>query len=308
MENIDFKQLRRLWNLKLVIETGSVKKAAVHANVTSSAVSQSITSLEAELGRKLLFRKKEQILPTEFGLQVVSLAAAAFESFFEMQKNVFTSCITAPKLAWLDFAACESLAVDVLPGIIQRLRKRFPEIRLKVKSGRSAALTQMVGKGELCMALVEDNDFIKGVTVHTIGTDQLGFFCSPQAKAAYANRPQDLFKHLGLGVLAPGPEGHPSHFTRLMKPIDKTLRPVLASESYELLRTAAAEGAVVAVLPARVAARRPGDLVEVFPSEQNQKNLASFKIHLVSEVGCTAQENALLAKELQEILNSSIKN
>ena len=71
MEEINFSHLKRLWNLKIVIESGSVKRAATRANVSSSAISQSISGLEELLGRKLLLRKKDRLLPTEYASQLL---------------------------------------------------------------------------------------------------------------------------------------------------------------------------------------------------------------------------------------------
>jgi DNA-binding transcriptional LysR family regulator len=305
MQEIDFKQIKRLWTLRLVVETGSIKRAAVRANVTSSAVSQAITGLEGDLKRKLLLRKKGQLLPTEHGRQLLLSAESAFSGCFDLQKNLSSgTCALLPKIDWLDFAATESLAIDILPQIMRRLRTQLPDIRLKVKSGRSAALTLLVKKGELCMALVEENDFMEGVTCIPVSEDRLGLFCS--VKEPIRNLGLKTIEKLGVGILSAGSEGHSRHYSKFIKILGQNFKPTLTGESYEILRAAAVEGSIVAVLPTRVAHRRPHELIEISPHVLGAPKTAvsNYQIFLVSEPGCSAEENAYLAQEIKSIIQA----
>jgi DNA-binding transcriptional LysR family regulator len=304
MSEINFNQLKRLWNLKLVTETGSIKKAAVRANVTSSALSQSISGLENELGRKLLIRNKEKLLPTEHGIRLLRDADSAFSACFDLQQRLSGTCSFVPKMTWLDFAASESLAFDVLPKLMQSLRLQLPHLRLKVKSGRSRALTALVRKAELCMALVEENDFMDGVTVTPIAEDRLGFFCSSHESIARLGN--KVFDKLGVAVTAAGSEGHSLYFSKFIRTLGSGFKPTLTSESYEILRAAAVEGSVVSVLPTRVAKRKPYELVELFPSKEAEKFASqSYKLCLISEPGCSSEENEFLANEIRSIVSAT---
>jgi DNA-binding transcriptional LysR family regulator len=306
MQEINFNQLKRLWNLKLVVDAGSIKRAAVRANVTSSALSQSISGLEEKLGRKLLLRNKEQVLPTEFGLKLLRSADSTFKTCHDFQKSLAGVPQVCPAIDWLDFAASDSLAVDVLPTIMQRLRLQLPHIRLKVKSGRSAMLTKLVKKAELCMALVEENEFIDGVTAIPLTEERLGFYAS--TKDSVQKLRGRAIETLGIGITAPGLEGHPRYFTKFVNAYAKGLKPTLTSESFEILRAAAVEGSVVAILPSRVANRRKGELMEIFPEgiSEKKQTLGRYKIYLVSEPGCTTEENEFLAQELSSLLSGTI--
>jgi DNA-binding transcriptional LysR family regulator len=223
-------------------------------------------------------------------------ASGAFDVCFDLQKNLSGRC-AVPKIAWMDFAASESLAVDILPEIMQRLRAKLPDIRLKVKSGRSTDLTKCVNKGELCMAVVEENEFIDLSCATVLAEDRLGFYCSSQV-----TRPdRGTLDRLGVGVLTAGHDGHASYFTRFMRPLGKGFKPTLTSESYEILRASAVAGSVVAVLPKRVAGRRVGELTEI--QLDSEKPLGAYKIYLVSERGCSPEENDFLAAELKSLIS-----
>ena len=60
--NVD--QIKKLWVLDLIIQSGSLRKAALQAKVSPSAVSQTLSSLERSIGRPLLVRSKGGVTPT----------------------------------------------------------------------------------------------------------------------------------------------------------------------------------------------------------------------------------------------------
>ena len=152
------------------------------------------------------------------------------------------------------------------------------------------------------MALVEENEFMDGVTSVSLAEERLGFYCS--SKESYRSLGIKLFDRLGVGILAPGPEGHPLYFSKFIKTLGAGFKPTLTSESYELLRTAAVEGSIVAVLPSRVANRRPNELIEISPRPISKAPDGNYRIYLVSEPGCSAEENEFLAQEIKSLISA----
>ena len=63
-------------------------------------------------------------------------------------------------------------------------------------------------------------------------------------------------------------------------------------------------GSVVAILPGRVARRRAGELVEIkIPPASIAKGAdGTYKIMLISEPGCSPQENQYIAQELRSLI------
>ena len=107
-------------------------------------------------------------------------------------------------------------------------------------------------------------------------------------------------------MISAGIEGHPRYFTKFINAYAKGLKPTLISDSYELLRGAAVEGSVVAILPTRVAQRRPGELIELFPDGKSSEKseIGRYKIYLVSEPACTTEENNFLSQEIVSLLSA----
>ncbi|MEJ5209994.1 MAG: LysR family transcriptional regulator, partial [Burkholderiales bacterium] len=67
-------ELRHLRALAALAETGSVSRAAVRLNLTQSALSHQIASLEAYLGLALLERRRRPLRLTAAGEQLLALA------------------------------------------------------------------------------------------------------------------------------------------------------------------------------------------------------------------------------------------
>ena len=144
--NSTFKvdQIKRLWILDLVIRAGSLKQAALTAKVSPSAVSQSLTALERSLGKSLLIRGRGSVTPTQNALTILEVVRPAFLAFDRLND---LSEKPAPKMSWLNFGAYESLALDLMGGLVIRLREKMPHLRLGLRVSRTAQLLTMVRSG-----------------------------------------------------------------------------------------------------------------------------------------------------------------
>ena len=111
--NVD--QIKKLWVLDLVFRHGSLKKAALHAKVSPSAISQTLTSLEHSIGKPLLVRDRGSVTPTLDAMAILDIVRPAFQAFDRL-KNLNDSPV--PKISWMNFGTYESIAIDLLPGLI----------------------------------------------------------------------------------------------------------------------------------------------------------------------------------------------
>jgi DNA-binding transcriptional LysR family regulator len=292
--NVD--QIKKLWVLDLIIHSGSLRKAALQAKVSPSAVSQTLSALERSIGKPLLVRNKGEVTPTQEAIAILDVVRPAFAAF-ERLKDL--NHVAAPKMTWLNFGTYESIAVDILPGLIHRLRTSMPNIRLGLKVSRTANLLSMVRKGELCSALITEQDSLERFYAKEVCTDDLGFFVSN--KHPIAQLGWKAVHDYGVGSLTPGKEGLPRYFTRFLRQLGG-IRPSVQSDSFETLRSAAAAGVLVSVLPHRVA-QRQNDLLQIFPDGPLSKEKGTHRILVVSQTNCDTQEVAFLAMETSRILN-----
>ena len=181
----------------------------------------------------------------------------------------------------------------------------LPGLSLSIKASRSSpSLTALVRKGELDMALVEENDAIGEMVKISVAQDRYGFFRSSKEKIRKPGA--KTFDRLGIGAISPDPEEYTSHLLKFTQVLGKQFRPTFLAESYELLRSTAVAGSIVAILPTRVANRRPNELVEIFPSGDHPSKLVFnyYKIFLIHELGCPTDESNFLAKEIKSLISA----
>jgi LysR family cys regulon transcriptional activator len=105
--------LRQLGALRLIAATGSFLVAASQMNLTKSALSQQISSLEEELGELLLVRARPKTYPTPAGLKVLA-SAERILSEVDSIKEVFNK--TPEKLSGTLRLAGSSIAITHLYG------------------------------------------------------------------------------------------------------------------------------------------------------------------------------------------------
>ncbi len=290
--NVD--QIKKLWILDLIIQSGSLKKAALQAKVSPSAISQTLSALEESFGKPLLIRERGSVTPTLDAEAILNVVRPAFEAF-EKLKNI--NDVAAPQISWLNFGTYESIAIDILPGLIHSLRQKLPKARLGLRTARTSQLMTMVRKGELCSALIAEVDDLERFYKKEVYEDRLGLFIS--AKPPTAQLGWHSIEKLGIGSLTPGKDGHPRYFSKFLKQLEP-VKPMLLCESFETLRSAAVAGAFVAVLPHRVA-NRQDDLIELQPPKP-LKEKGFHKLLVISQLSCDREETDFIASEAARLL------
>jgi hypothetical protein len=95
------------------------------------------------------------------------------------------------------------------------------------------------------------------------------------------------------------------YYSRFVRILGKSFKSTLTSDSYEILRAAAVEGSIVAMLPTRVANRRANELTEIFPSKESASKILQerYKICLISEPNCSSDESDFLAREIKSLIS-----
>lgn len=290
--NVD--QIKKLWILDLIIQSGSLKKAALQAKVSPSAISQTLSSLEETLKKPLLIREKGSVIPTQEACVILDIVRPAFEAFDRL-KNLNNHSV--PEISWLNFGTYESVALIILPGLLHTFREKLPKARLGLRIARTSQLLTLVRKGELCSALITEVDGLDRFYVKEVYRDRLGFFVSdkhPISKLGWT-----AIEKYGFGSLAPSKDGLPRYYTKFLKQLGN-FKPLLLSESFEALREAALAGAIVSVLPHRVAIRN-SDLVELIPPKPF-KDIGEHRLLVVSQLSCDKEETDFLAEEAKRLL------
>ena len=160
--------LSKYYCLNLVVELGSLTKAAEILHCTQSAVSHSIDSLENELGFALLKRSRAGIKLTAEGerlLPAVRGLLSAAESL-----NQQAASIRGLDTGVVRIGAFTSVAVHWLPTVLKEFQTDYPKVEFKLLNGDYHDVEQWLSDGSVdigfvnmpcalrckCTALMED--------------------------------------------------------------------------------------------------------------------------------------------------------
>jgi DNA-binding transcriptional LysR family regulator len=294
---------KKLWILEQVLETGSFRAAALKAKVSTPAISQAVSNLERLVGKPLLIRKEGKITPTDAAEQLIAVSKSAIQALREMSIRLEPS-LSVPNIAWISFGAFESLAIDLLPKLTERLHLSLPKLKLTVRIANNGSLATMVRNGELCAAVVEENENLGRLLSVPVGDDRLGFYISAKTPRAE----QKWSESNAIGTVSPGADGYPRYYSKFIQAtLGKNFRPSVLSDSYEALRSSAVYGSITAILPSRVADRRSGELIEVTPSDFKSSSLGAHQILLISQPNCDPEEIQFLTAEITPLLGNITK-
>lgn len=113
-----------------VARAGGFRDAARTSGVSASSLSIAVRRLEAKLGMRLLNRTTRSVAPTEAGLRLLEKLTPLF-SEMEAALDVLNRFRDKPS-GTLKLNVPSSAARIVLPGVIARFLKTYPDIRVEV--------------------------------------------------------------------------------------------------------------------------------------------------------------------------------
>src|SRR6202142_4316444 len=119
-------ELSQLRYVLAVAETGNFTRAAARSNIAQPSLSQQIINLERELGHKLFHRLGRKAVPTEAGNAFLDRARRILFEVEDATKELADSPTFERKIT---VGAISSLAPYVLPELIRRCRKTFPNLQ-----------------------------------------------------------------------------------------------------------------------------------------------------------------------------------
>jgi DNA-binding transcriptional LysR family regulator len=126
-------RFRDLHVLSVVVQRGSMAKAAAQLGVTQPSVSEVITDLEHSLGVRLLDRSPKGIEPTVYASALLKRSLVAFDELKQGIRDI--ECLADPTVGEFRVGCPESVASSALPAIVERLAARYPRVVPNVEAG-----------------------------------------------------------------------------------------------------------------------------------------------------------------------------
>lgn len=123
-------KLRDLHILSVVVEWGSMAKAASRLAMSQPAVSESVASLEATLGVRLLDRTARGVEPTFYAHALLKRGDAVFDELMQGVRDI--EFLANPTLGEIRVASGDTGAAGLLAPVIDRMARRYPDIVVRV--------------------------------------------------------------------------------------------------------------------------------------------------------------------------------
>lgn len=142
--------LELLNTFSVVVEAGGFKEASGRLYRSQAAVSMQIKRLEEQLGHRLLERNNQGIKLTEPGKTLLGY----IDRLLRLNNETLSALSLEPLRGPVHFGIPTDYAQTFLQQFIPRIRKTFPELVPRITCGRSRRLRELVGTGELDVAIV----------------------------------------------------------------------------------------------------------------------------------------------------------
>ncbi len=143
----------------------SLVRAAAAIGVAQPSLTKSLRTLEGILGASLFERHARGMRPTEAGAAVAQAARRILSELRQLEVEL--ERLAEPGTGTLSLGALPTAATGVLPGVIARLSKQSPGIKVRLEHGRTEELLPPLASGEITMVVgrlykpTVDDDFVR---------------------------------------------------------------------------------------------------------------------------------------------------
>jgi LysR family hydrogen peroxide-inducible transcriptional activator len=144
--------LRQLEYAVAVADHGSFHAAARACHVTQPGLSAQIRQLEHLLGVTLFERSRRRVLLTSAGEEVVRRARALLTGVVDLEQAA--RAVARPLTGTLRVGVIPTVAPYLLPVALPAVRRRHPELVLRLHEAQTGTLVAMLQAGELDLLLL----------------------------------------------------------------------------------------------------------------------------------------------------------
>jgi len=292
--------LKNLEAFYWVVTLNSFNKAATKLQTTQPAVSQKITSLENDLGFKVLDRSFRQLKPTHKGMTLFKYA----EKFMRLETDLVAELTENQHLTGtIRLGVSETIVYTWLVEYIEKVQKEFPKVSVEIVVALTPNLQEGVRTGDLDMAFLLGPTLAFECVEQALCDFELSFLAAPSFKGGVG---QMSFKALMSHTILTYPKITYPYKELKAKMKEQALDEPLSITSYSLatLLRLAEQGLGIAVVPTLTALKEITDgRLEIlntpiqlktfhFTSIYMQGNDAALKEKL-TDVAITVSESAM---------------
>lgn len=247
--------LKNLEAFYWVVTLNSFNKAATKLQTTQPAVSQKITSLENELGFKVLDRSLRQFKLTHKGMTLFKYA----EKFMRLETDLVAELTENQHLTGtIRLGVSETIVYTWLVEYIEKVQQEFPKISVEIVVDLTPNLQEGVRTGDLDMAFLLGPTLAFECIEQSLCNFELSFLAAPSFKGGIG---QMSFKALMSNTILTYPKITYPYKELKAKMKEKGIDEPLSITSYSLatLLRLAEQGLGIAVVPTLTALKEITD-------------------------------------------------
>ncbi|MCH9639369.1 MAG: hydrogen peroxide-inducible genes activator [Betaproteobacteria bacterium] len=196
--------IKQLKYIVAVAEQRHFGNAATACHVTQSTLSAGIQDLEEILNVQVFERTKKQVLITEKGQEIVLHAKRVLQEINGLVDA--TSSTSKPLCGKITLGVIPTVGPYLLPTVLAKLRKSFPELKIFLRESQTAALLEDLTTGRIDAALIALPYPINDLKKIELFDDLFHLACP--ADHPLANRKLLKVQHLATQPLLLLEEGH----------------------------------------------------------------------------------------------------
>lgn len=253
---MDIRQLRYFVN---IVDYGSLGKAAEKLFVAQPSLSQQIAKLESDVGVPLLVRSSQGVKPTPAGQAMYRHARLVLHQMEQLRQEVREGVGAESGTVAVGFPTTMS-SVLAMP-LFERVRLRYPGIRLQFFESMSGYLNELLANGRLDIGILFRETNTAGISAMPVLDEEL------YVLGDLGKRVPERAKTCPLPVLADVPLVAPGASNGLRVLLERVfareqvpLNIIADIDSLPTLLSVAQSGAACTILPASaVALRAPAD-------------------------------------------------
>lgn len=161
--NINFELYKVFYE---VANAGSISKGAENLMISQPAVSQSIQTLENELGGKLFVRTPKGVILTNEGKELFSYIKDGM-TYFINGTNKFMS-LKSLESGVLNIGASASISENYLMPYLGEYRRLYPNVKISIVNDLTDNLLKELRNGNLDIVIASINNSVKDLKVEFI--------------------------------------------------------------------------------------------------------------------------------------------
>lgn len=247
--------LKNLEAFYWVVTLNSFNKAAIKLQTTQPAVSQKITSLENELGFKVLDRSLRQFKLTHKGMTLFKYA----EKFMRLETDLVAELTENQHLTGtIRLGVSETIVYTWLVEYIEKVQQEFPKVSVEIVVDLTPNLQEGVRTGDLDMAFLLGPTLAFECIEQSLCNFELSFLAAPSFKGGIG---QMSFKALMSHTILTYPKITYPYKELKARMKEKGIDEPLSITSYSLatLLRLAEQGLGIAVVPTLTALKEITD-------------------------------------------------